>query len=115
MVTSSGLTRSAEATHAYPLVTLAEGHISVMLKFFGVEGTKGVAQQYANELLAVRIRHPGDRLSEAVHDVLLLLTNWEGIIWTAVPRRKLTDAARPSNYSPRMAICMGRSRAILGG
>ena len=105
---SSGLTRSAEATHAYPLVTLAEGHISVMLKFFGVEGTKGVAQQYANELLAVRIRHPGDRLSEAVHDVLLLLTNWEGIIWTAVPRRKLTDAARPSKLVTQNGYLHGR-------
>ena len=75
MVTSSVLIRSSEATHAYPLVTLAEGRISVMWRFFGVEGTKGVAQQYANELLAVHTRHPGDRLSEAVHNVLLLLTN----------------------------------------
>lgn len=37
MVTSSGLARSAEATHAYPLVTRVEGYISVMLGFFGVE------------------------------------------------------------------------------
>ena len=74
MVTSSGLTRSAEATHACPLVTFAEGRISVMLRFFGVEDTKGGAQQYANELRAVHTRHPGDRLSEAVHNVPLLLT-----------------------------------------
>ena len=36
-----------------PLVTLADGHVFVMLRFFGVEDTKGVALQYANELLAV--------------------------------------------------------------
>lgn len=75
MVASSGLTRSAAASHAYPLMSLAEEHISVMLRFFGVEGTKEVVQQYANELRAVHTRHPGDRLSEAVHDDLLLLTN----------------------------------------
>lgn len=68
------LNRVADATDTYPIVTLAEGHISVMLKFFGVEGAQTITQQYANELLAAHKRHPGARLQEAVNNVVTLAT-----------------------------------------
>jgi hypothetical protein len=55
-------------------VTLAEGHISVMLRFFGVEGAKAITQQYANELLVAHKRNPGARLQEAVNNVVTLAT-----------------------------------------
>lgn len=69
------LNRAADETDSYPIVTLAEGHISVMLRFFGVEGTKSIAQQYANELLAALKRHPGSRLQEAVSKVVTVATS----------------------------------------
>jgi hypothetical protein len=69
------LNRAADEGDSYPIVTLAEGHISVLLRFFGVEGTKAVTQQYANELLAAHKRHPGGRLQEAVNNVVILATN----------------------------------------
>ncbi|MCT7374049.1 SIR2 family protein [Chelativorans salis] len=68
------LNRVADATDTYPIVTLAEGHISVMLKFFGVEGTQTIAQQYANELLVARKKHVNARLQEAVSNVMSLAT-----------------------------------------
>lgn len=68
------LNRVADATDTYPIVTLAEGHISVMLKFFGVEGAKAVTQQYANELLAAHRKYPGARLQEAVNKVVTVAT-----------------------------------------
>jgi hypothetical protein len=68
------LNRVADATDTYPIVTLAEGHISVVLNFFGVEGAKAITQQYANELLAAHKRHPGARLQEAVNNVVTLAT-----------------------------------------
>lgn len=73
------LNRVADATDKYPIVTLAEGHISIMLKFFGVEGAKAITQQYANELLAAQKRHRGARLQEAVKNVVTLATtgNWK--------------------------------------
>lgn len=69
------LARSSEAADTYPIVTLAEGHISVMLKFFGVEGAKAITQPYANELLAAHKRHPSHRLEVAVQNVLNLATS----------------------------------------
>jgi len=73
------LNRTADPTDSYPIVTLAEGHISVILKFFGVEGTKAIAQQYANELLAAHKRYPSARVQEAVTNVVTVATtgNWK--------------------------------------
>ena len=68
------LNRVADATDTYPIVTLAEGHISVMLKFFGIEGAKAITQQYANELLIAHKKHSGARLQEAVNNVVTLAT-----------------------------------------
>lgn len=68
------LNRVADVTDTYPIVTLAEGHISVMLKFFGAEGAKAITQQYANELLAAHKRHSGIRLQEAVNNVVTFAT-----------------------------------------
>ncbi len=68
------LIRTADATDTYPIVTLAEGHISVLLRFFGVEGTKTIAQQYANELLVAYKKYPSSRLQDAVKDVVALAT-----------------------------------------
>ena len=64
------LNRTSDATDAYPIVTLAEGHISVMLKFFGAEGAKAVTQQYANELLKAHKENPSIRLERAVQKVV---------------------------------------------
>ncbi|WP_337180951.1 SIR2 family protein [Shinella sp.] len=68
------LNRVADATDTYPIVTLAEGHISVILKFFGVEGAKAITQQYANELLIAHRKHSGARLQEAVNNVVTFAT-----------------------------------------
>lgn len=68
------LQRLAEPGDSYPIVTLAEGHISVVLKFFGVEGAKDIASQYANELLVMFKKHPSQRLQESVAKVLGLST-----------------------------------------
>jgi energy-coupling factor transporter ATP-binding protein EcfA2 len=64
----------ADVGDTYPIVTLAEGHISIMLKFFGVEGAKAITQQYANELLVAHKKHAGYRLQEAVNNVVTLAT-----------------------------------------
>lgn len=64
------LHRVGDVTDTYPIVTLAEGHISVLLRFFGVEGAKAVTQQYANELLIAHKKHPSARLQEAVNNVV---------------------------------------------
>lgn len=66
------LIRSADEIDEYPIVTLAEGHIKVILKFFGVEDktVRPIAQQYANELLAAQKKYSSDRLSEAVTNLL---------------------------------------------
>lgn len=68
------LNRVADVTDTYPIVTLAEGHLSVVLKFFGVEGAKAIAQQYANELLVAHKKYPNSRLQEAVNNVVTLST-----------------------------------------
>lgn len=68
------LNRVADVSDTYPIVTLAEGHVSVMLRFFGVEGAKAITQQYANELLAAHRKHPGARLEEAVNNVVTFAT-----------------------------------------
>ncbi|WP_157403914.1 hypothetical protein [Paracoccus sp. N5] len=68
------LNRVADPSDTYPIVTLAEGHISVILKFFGVEGAKAITQQYANELLIAHKKHSGARLQEAVNNVVTFAT-----------------------------------------
>lgn len=64
------LSRGPDAADTYPIVTLAEGHISVLLRFFGLEGAQAIAQQYANELLVMHKKHPSSRLAEAVNNVV---------------------------------------------
>lgn len=64
------LSRKAGDLDTYPIVALAEGHISVLVKFFGIEGTKSTAQQYANELLVMCKRVSNDRLKEAFDKVI---------------------------------------------
>lgn len=73
------LNRVADITDAYPIVTLAEGHISVVLRFFGFEGSRPIIQQYANELLAAYRKYPSVRLQEATNNVVTLATtgNWK--------------------------------------
>lgn len=73
------LSQVADPTDTYPIVTLAEGHVSVMSKFFGAEGAKTITQQYANELLVAYKRHPSTRLQEAVNNVVTFATtgNWK--------------------------------------
>lgn len=66
------LNHVAQDADTYPIVTLAEGHITILLRFFGVEGTKAVTQQYANELLVAFKRNPSSRLQEAVTNVVTL-------------------------------------------
>ncbi len=68
------LNRVAGATDTYPIVTLAEGHLSVVLKFFGIESAKVISQQYANELLVAYRRYPNNRLQEAVNNVMTFAT-----------------------------------------
>ncbi|WEK52553.1 MAG: SIR2 family protein [Candidatus Kaistia colombiensis] len=68
------LNRGANVTDTYPIVTLAEGHLSVVLKFFGVESAKVIAQQYANELLVAHKKYPNVRLQEAVNNVVTFAT-----------------------------------------
>lgn len=60
------LDRSADASDTYPIVTLAEGHISIIVKFFGVEGAKSITQQYSNEMLVAFNKHASVRLKEAM-------------------------------------------------
>ncbi len=69
------LNRDAEETDAYPIVTLAEGHISVILRFFGVDGARSIWQQYANELYAWNQKQPAARIQEAVDKIVALSTN----------------------------------------
>lgn len=68
------LERTAVDGDTYPIVTLAEGHISIMLQFFGTEGTKDIAQRYANELLIAQKKQGSARLDEAVKKVMTLAT-----------------------------------------
>ena len=59
----------------YPIVSLAEGHVSVFLRFHGLEAAKDLARQYGNELLAARRRNPNnERLEEAVTNVVTFAT-----------------------------------------
>ena len=67
------LNLNTDATDTYPIVTLAEGHLSVMSNF-DVEGLQVVAKQYANELYVVNKRYPGARLQEATNNVMKLAT-----------------------------------------
>ncbi|MEZ5930579.1 MAG: SIR2 family protein [Alphaproteobacteria bacterium] len=68
------LKRVAGSADTYPIVTLAEGHISVMKNFFGVEGSQQIAQQYANRLLAEHKNRPDSRLEEAARKVTTFAT-----------------------------------------
>lgn len=68
------LDRIADSTDTYPIVTLAEGHISVVLRFFEIDHVKTLAQKYANELLVAYRNNPSDRLEEAKNNVVLFAT-----------------------------------------
>ncbi|MCE7026934.1 SIR2 family protein [Jiella avicenniae] len=69
------LQRKSGVEDTYPIVTLAEGHISVLNKFLGRDKPKQVAQQYANELLVAQRKHPSPRLEEAATNVINYATN----------------------------------------
>lgn len=73
------LNRTAEETDKYPIVTLAEGHITVAIKFLSPEDAKLIAQKYANELLIANKQQPSVRLQEAVKKVITFAStgNWE--------------------------------------
>jgi len=58
----------------YPIVSLAEGHISVVLRFQGLEVAQKLARQYGNELIAAQKRNPNQRLEEAVTNVVTFAT-----------------------------------------
>lgn len=79
MIILNDLEQKAEDSDEYPIVTLAEGHISVMKTFFGTEGVRDLAQSYANKLLIVQRRNSNDRLREAIAKVVKFATNgiWE--------------------------------------
>jgi hypothetical protein len=68
------LNRAADVTDTYPIVTLAEGHISVVLRFFGVDGAKAIIQQYLNELYAANIKQSSARLQVAVSNLVNVTT-----------------------------------------
>jgi hypothetical protein len=68
------LNSAADNGDTYPIVTLAEGHISVHRRFFGAEATKALAQPYANELLVAHKKTPSPRLSQAVNNVVSFAT-----------------------------------------
>lgn len=59
---------------AYPIVSLAEGHISVVLRFQGLEAAQSLARQYGNELLSARKTNPNKRLQEAATTVVMFAT-----------------------------------------
>lgn len=69
------LSQSVDESDTYPIVSLAEGHISVVLKFSGVKEAQIIAQQYANELLVANKRHPSSRLGQAANNVVIFATN----------------------------------------
>ena len=79
MDTLRTLNRAADAEDTYPIVTLSEGHISIVLKFKDVEAAQKIAQQYANELLVAHHKHSSTRLESAVQKVVTFATNG---IWT---------------------------------
>ena len=69
------LIRAEGEADSYPIVTLSEGHISVVLRFFGVEDAQAITQRYANELLVAHKKHPSARLETAVNKVVTFATN----------------------------------------
>lgn len=66
------LSRVADVTDSYPIVTLAEGHISVIMKFFDIETARPIIQQYANELLVAYTKNPSNRLQDSVNNIVNL-------------------------------------------
>jgi tetratricopeptide (TPR) repeat protein len=68
------LDHDASADDTYPIVTLSEGHISIVLRFSGIEGAQVIARQYANELLVAQKKYPGARLEAAVKNVVTFAT-----------------------------------------
>jgi len=67
------LDHGADKSDSYPIVTLAEGHISVIVKFSGVNGAKLITQRYLKELLAANLKKPSQRLREAVEGLGALI------------------------------------------
>ena len=52
-------------TDTYPIVTLAEGHVSVYRKFHTLEESQELARPYANELQSLRKKYDNKRLNNA--------------------------------------------------
>ena len=88
----------ADLADTCPIVTLAEGNITVFLKFYGVEGAKSVAQRFANELLIANKGHPGPRLQEAVNNVLKVLSYFQTQLKTE-PLPALRPLSAPAHVS----------------
>ncbi|MCP4330619.1 MAG: hypothetical protein GY791_19665 [Alphaproteobacteria bacterium] len=59
---------------SYPIVSLAEGHISVVFRFQGLDEAQKLARIYGNELLAARKKGSNERLEEAVNNVMTFAT-----------------------------------------
>lgn len=75
------LERTGDRSDTYPIVALAEGHITVVLKFNGLEKAKEIAKSYAVQLLAARKNYPSGRLDEALHKVTLFATTGSSEAW----------------------------------
>lgn len=77
----SDLDSKANTTDAYPIVTLAEGHISVGRKFLRSETTRKIAQRYANSMLAIHNKNPDRRIEEAAKNITTFLTSgsWKAL------------------------------------
>ena len=63
----------------YPIVSLAEGHIKVSIKFDGVEAGRKKAREYGNTLLEAKKKYTNERLEQAVGTVVTFATTGE---WT---------------------------------
>jgi len=69
------LNGTSDVEDTYPIVTLSEGHISIVRKFRGVEAAQEITQQYANELFVAHKKHPNNRLETAVQKVVTFGTS----------------------------------------
>ena len=63
----------------YPIVSLAEGHIKVSMKFDGIEEARKKAREYGNTLLKAKRKHSNERLEQAVKTVATFATTGEWI------------------------------------
>ena len=63
----------------YPIVSLAEGHIRVVMKFGGVDEARKKAREYGNILLAAQRKYANERLDKAAGTVVKFAVTGE---WT---------------------------------